>query len=261
MDAKRVVILFKRLDFVWQALGAFLFPPRCAACRQFGLPSLAASADPGGTYDPLVHARGHLCPDCLDTCQVLQRPICSRCGLMFKSRRGEDHRCSNCLSGKGYYGIARAVGIHAGGLMAMVHQLKYQGRLALVHPMGRMLQDTFEHYWHSRRVDLALPIPLHRKRWRRRGFNQAALLLRACRRAARKGIEVPDTDGRMQILMRTRPTPPQTGLNRRERQRNIRGAFRVVDRDGIQGQRLLIFDDVFTTGATLQACADAAPKR
>lgn len=175
---------------------------------------------------------------------------------MFTSRAGEDHRCSDCLSANGHYGRARAVGVYQGALMALVHQLKYRGRLALAAPMGRMLHDTYDHYWGEQSVDLVVPIPLHPRHLRRRGFNQAALLLRAWQRAADQDPAAPVRPvAAMHTLVRSHRTRSQTGLNRRERQRNIRGAFAVYDRDGIRQQRVLLLDDVFTTGATVEEAA------
>ncbi len=174
---------------------------------------------------------------------------------MFTSRRGEDHRCGDCLAHPGHYGMARAVGIYEGGLMALVHQLKYRGRLAMVPPMARMLDDSYRRYWQSASVDLVLPVPLHPRRMRRRGFNQADLLLRAWQESTAGEAELPKPERCGQVLVRTRATPPQTGLNRRERRRNIRGAFRVVARKRIREKRLLLVDDVFTTGATVEEAA------
>ncbi|MGD8266777.1 MAG: phosphoribosyltransferase family protein [Desulfobacterales bacterium] len=251
--------------WLWQALVELVFPARCAACKCFGVLSAAdtlpSSIDHGddqaiGRYDPHAHLRGLLCPACLEQCQWLSSPLCTRCGIMFNSRVGGDHRCSDCLSANGYYGQARAVGVYQGALMALVHQLKYRGRVALAAPMGRMLQEAFNFYWRARRVDLVMPIPLHPRRLRRRGFNQAALLLRAWQRVADRDpagaacpVAVIDT------LVRARRTRSQTGLNRRERQRNMRGAFAVRNRNTIRNQRVLLLDDVFTTGATVEEAA------
>lgn len=240
---------------MWQALVTLLFPVRCAACKRFWSQHKSGTTGLIATAHPLAPLHDILCPECLDVCQLLRRPMCMRCGLMFKSRIGVDHRCSDCLTAKGHFGIARAVGIHQGGLKDLVHGLKYRGRLGLALPMGRMLRDTFEHYWHTRQVDLVVPIPLHPQRLRRRGFNQSALLLRAWQRTYRDTTAGPQIKSSLTILMRVSRTPPQTGLSRRERRHNIRGAFTVADRAGLKGQHLLLLDDVFTTGATVEEAA------
>ena len=265
MAAESGVVSPGRARRLWQALVELVFPARCAACKCFGVLSAAdappSSIDRGdgqaiGRYHPRSHLEGLLCPACLEQCQWLSSPLCSRCGIMFISRVGEDHRCSNCLAANGHYGRARAVGVYQGALMTLVHQLKYRGRLALAAPMGRMLYDTFNHYWRERRVDLVVPIPLHPRRLRRRGFNQAALLLRAWQRAAdRDPVASMRPVAATRTLVRSRRTRSQTGLSRRERQRNIRGAFTVHDREGIRQQHVLLLDDVFTTGATVEEAA------
>ncbi len=244
-----------RLLLFWRALVVFLFPSRCAACRSLWCPPNSAAGGVASLPAVLGHARGVLCPDCLADCQVVRSPMCSRCGLMFKSRRGVDHRCSDCLGHPGHYDRARAVGIYERGLMALVHQLKYRGRLALVPAMAHMLGTTYRRHWHSNPVDLMLPVPLHSRRLRRRGFNQADLLLRAWLESTGGEAGLPKPERCGQALVRTRATPPQTGLNRRERRRNIRGAFRVVAPHEIQKKRLLLVDDVFTTGATVEEAA------
>jgi ComF family protein len=138
--------------------------------------------------------------------------------------------------------------------MHVVHQLKYQGRLALAPAMGRMLGEAYRRYWSECPVDGVLPIPLHRRRLRRRGFNQADVLLRSwLKDAAAAGQPGPARGAR--ILERIRATPPQTGLKRSERRRNIRGAFRVAAHGEIENRRLLLVDDVFTTGATVEEAA------
>jgi ComF family protein len=174
---------------------------------------------------------------------------------MFPSRAGGNHRCSDCLATRGHYGMARAVGIYQGGLMALVHQLKYQGRLALVPPMGRMLMVTFHQHWWASDVDCVVPIPLHPQRLHRRGFNQTSLLLHAWQKAAAESHKIFKPEAGDEILVRTRRTPPQTGLSRRERRQNMRGAFRVRDRVDITNQRLILLDDVLTTGATVEEAA------
>ncbi len=238
----------------FQVLADFVFPSRCAGCGSFWpapprrKPGAAVS---NGTFDSI---RRFLCPDCLDGCREVKRPMCSRCGLMFSDSSGDDHRCSDCLSRPGSYGKARAVGVYAGGVMDLVHQLKYQGRLALVPAMGHMLEGAYRRYWSECPGDWVIPIPLHRRRLRRRGFNQADLLLRSwLKRADAAGSSSPARGAH--ILERVRATPPQTGLKRSERRRNIRGAFRVTAPEVVEDRRLLLVDDVFTTGATVEEAA------
>ncbi len=255
MGADRLSPSAGRLRRLGQALTTFLFPARCAACRSFWPPAMPEVGGGVVSFDGPAHASGILCPDCLNQCRWVQSPLCSRCGLMFKSRVGEDHRCSDCLTQSGHYGRARAVGIYEGGLMDLVHQLKYQGRTALIPSMARMLRDTYRRCWQGRAVDLAIPVPLHPRRLRRRGFNQADLLLRAWLKSGVGGPGPPGPDRETRILLRNRPTPPQTGLDRRARRRNMRGAFMVRDREKIQGKRLLLVDAVFTTGATVEEAA------
>lgn len=138
--------------------------------------------------------------------------------------------------------------------MDLVHQLKYQGRLALVPALGSMLGEAYRRYWSESPVDAVIPIPLHRRRLRRRGFNQADLLLRSwLKHADAAGLSAPAAGA--PILERVRATPPQTGLKRSERRRNIRGAFRVAAQAAVDDKHLLLVDDVFTTGATVEEAA------
>lgn len=255
MKAEAGERLRRRRLFIWRALVAFIFPARCAACRRFWSPPQNATSGSIATAEPLAPVHDVLCPDCLDACQLLRSPMCARCGLLFKSRAGVDHRCSDCLAGKGYYGIARSVGIHQGGLKELVHGLKYRGRLGLARPMGRLLCDAFERHWRTDQVDVVVPIPLHVKRLRQRGFNQSALLVRAWQQAAAETAVGSTPLSCSTTLVRTRCTPPQTRLSRRERRRNIRGAFKVDEQAELNGQRLVLLDDVFTTGATVEEAA------
>lgn len=139
-----------------------------------------------------------------------------------------------------------ATGTHEGKLQDAIHALKYEGALATAAPLGeRLVQALNALEW---QVDVILPVPLHTKRQHERGMNQAEKL--AIYVAETLNITYNPT-----ILHRWRDTPPQVGMNRQQRQANVRGAFSASA--AISG-RVLLVDDVFTTGATLQACAHAA---
>jgi ComF family protein len=132
-------------------------------------------------------------------------------------------------------------------LREAIHAFKYEGVAALAVPLARLMAE----YWssHPMSIDVVVPVPLHRNRLRRRGFNQAAYLAREL--AKRVDVTV-DED----ILVRHRSTAAQVDLDAEQRKENVRDAFRSIDR-GAVGKRVLLIDDVCTTGSTLDACAVA----
>jgi len=153
--------------------------------------------------------------------------------------------------------MARSLGVYAKGLLNAVHCLKYRGRIELASPLGDLLLTQFLRYWTPDDIELVIPVPLHSKRIRTRGFNQSLLLLRNWpKRAA-----VPGTFRiSPELLKRSKATVPQTGLGRKERMKNLRGAFTVPDPEQVKKRRILLVDDVYTTGATADACAGALRK-
>ena len=142
---------------------------------------------------------------------------------------------------------ADSYGLYSGGLRKLVHLLKYERIEPLAKPLAKRLWESIDG---PLEADLLIPVPMHwRRRWTRR-FNQAALV--AGELARLSGIRV-DT----RALRRTKPTPPQAGLSRVKRKKNLRGAFHVKQPGRVNGLRIAVVDDVMTTGATLSECARA----
>ena len=133
---------------------------------------------------------------------------------------------------------------------------KYKGKIQLARPLGELLFSALRLFWDQDSIDVVIPVPLHLKRFRQRGFNQAYLLLRDWQTFAElMPFDLGDLEIERDVLSRTVPTLPQTGLDRRQRAANIKDAFELVNEAKIIDKRILLVDDVYTTGATVDECA------
>jgi ComF family protein len=151
--------------------------------------------------------------------------------------------------------MARAFGMYDATLMSLIHRFKYEGKIQLARPLGRLLFEAFIQFWKQDAIDLIIPVPLFKKRFRKRGFNQAYLLVQSWKQFA-----AVQTDFKMprmvtDVLIRHHQTKPQTGLGRKERMTNLKNAFSVSDASIVWGKKILLTDDVYTTGATAHECA------
>jgi ComF family protein len=229
---------------LYYAFLASLFPPRCPACgnlRNVWMPEFGK---------PPFDTAALFCRSCSQGVTPIVSPFCPQCGIPFVSRKGDGHMCVDCLREKPFFRKARAYGIYERGLLEAIHQFKYGKKLSRARPLAALVRQTFFQFWNRDDIDLMVPVPLHKKRLRERAFNQAYLLI--AKWAKRERISF---DG--MALWRRRWTCPQTGLNRKERFGNMNRAFAVRKPEIIRGKRILLVDDVYTTGATVNACARA----
>lgn len=246
------------------ALSAAVFPTKCFCCGTFFQKPAAVANGSISESPPSTETAGDTfrtvmaavaCPACRAFFLPVASPICLRCGTMFPSREGADHLCEACLREPRPYGMARCAGIYDAALMKALHRLKYNQQVTLARPLARLLWTVYRRYWHDCPVDLVVPVPLHAKRLRKRGFNQAALIVDQWRRQSSRaeGWQMPPVAADM--LARIRPTAPQTGLGREARFRNIKNAFVLTGTTSPADRHILLIDDVYTTGATVEACA------
>ncbi|MCP4693128.1 MAG: ComF family protein [Desulfobacterales bacterium] len=244
-----------------EALTRVIFPPRCSCCGSFFHPPDGERDD--SSDSPRIRAGGFhsifasfLCGPCLRDFIPVSSPICTVCGAVFSSREGGDRPCGDCLNQPKRFAMARASGVYDRSFRILIHRLKYQGKTRLAAPLGALLLHALARSWAPADIDLVIPMPLHHKRLRRRGFNQTHLLVRHWPRAG-SGRDASPGAFRVApgVLVRSRATRPQTGLGKKERRTNIRNAFRVEEAGRVDGKRILLVDDVYTTGATVNECA------
>lgn len=211
-------------------LADLVVPPVCLVCRR-----------PLGTHDSL-------CARCWRSISFIRQPLCDRLGLPLPYDTGSPTVSAAALKVPPIYDRARAVARFDRVMRELIHKLKYGDRHDARRLFGRWLKDAGAEILID--ADLLVPVPLHRWRLLRRRFNQAAILAQELSRES--GIPFDPL-----LLTRVRWTPSQVGLTSAERQRNLAGAFAITARGRklIAGRKLVLIDDVITTGATVSACA------
>jgi len=268
INPKVPVSLKKTLIRIMRSLREALFPTQCLVCGSFFHLIQAQNGcfpKKGLHYKSLLTYRNNvnfsmlmatfLCPSCSRGFLSIESPICNKCGIMFKSREGEDHICGECIVSPRRFRIARASGVYDQTFMEAIHCLKYKGRVQLAGPLGMLLFSTLIRYWDMSSIDIIMPVPLHIKRLRKRGFNQAFLLIKDWEDIARSlNVEIPYIQEADYFFIRSVWTEPQTGLGRKKRMANIKNAFSIEDSSKVFDKRILLVDDVYTTGATVDEC-------
>ena len=200
----------------------FLYPAQCRVCNA----RLGLEAVP------------YMCDACWQAIQFVEPPWCDICGLP-----DVEELCDECATNPPRYGKLRTIAFYEAALQQAIHLFKFQKKKVLAKPLIQLITTHMPADCSVAEYDFILPVPIHKKRTRERGFNQATLLANGI--AA--GVPVV-TD----VLIRHLNTSPQSSLDREARQTNIIGAFELRREEVIRDKRLLLIDDVFTTGATIR---------
>jgi ComF family protein len=243
-----------------------VFPPKCLVCSRIFKPATTRSGierRPNAATeitDPFPESYRLLtsfcCSDCVNAFAAISAPMCTCCGIMFKNRLDQNYLCGDCITQPKKFRMARAAMACDQQLMAVIHRFKYAGKTQLARPLGGLMLSAFMRHWEGEKVDLALPVPLHSQKFRSRGFNQSYLLIHSWKAIAKAmHIAFSNSPIHTDVLMRSKASVPQTGLARRQRLKNIKGVFSVRFPEKVYGKKLLVVDDVYTTGATVNECA------
>ena len=215
---------------VWRGLLQGLTPAHCLVC-----------ATP-------VQEAAAVCVACWQTFRILDAPVCDVMGTPFAYDQGDGAVSAEAVAMAPPWRKARAAMLFDDASKQIVHRLKYGDRIEAGLFMARMMARAGRHL--IAEADVIIPVPLHWTRLWKRRFNQAAFLAQHIAKGSGK-IFAP------MVLKRTRATPQQVGLDAEARRKNMRKAFAVSAQSKIKGQRVLLVDDVRTTGATISACVDA----
>lgn len=210
----------------------FVYPEACQLCGQ-------ARATP---------AEGFVCSDCWTQVRFIKPPFCERCGLPFAGDLTTPFECANCREMELHFCSARSAVVAREKVREVIHHYKYHRALWFEPFLAGLLIRQAAPELRPEKWDLIVPIPLHPRKQRQREFNQAERL--AERLGAATQIPV-----HKRLLRRVVPTLTQTQLSRQERHANVRDAFALHPRATLNGERIVLLDDVFTTGATASACA------
>jgi ComF family protein len=226
------MILKEGLHLFKSALSDLFFPPVCAFCEA-----------------PVDGSDASLCDACCDSLDAVSEPICAQCGLPVPGLAAlGSGSCGRCLADPPRYDRARYAVHYQGAVRDALLRFKFAGALHVAKALSQILIEAFRRNFHHPDFDLIVPVPIHRKRLVHRGFNQVVVL--AEKLSQDTGIPLDRTS-----FKKTKDTPPQVGLTRPARVKNLRGSFGIQRSNRIRGRKVLLVDDVATTGSTIAEAA------
>ncbi|NLK98517.1 MAG: ComF family protein [Epulopiscium sp.] len=214
-----------------------IYPPRCIFCT---------------SIIPIQEERG-ICRVCKDTLPFIEGKVCQKCGKPIQDSK-ERTTCFDCVKNTPVYDKGWAVFIYEGMVKEAIYRFKYGGHKEYGKYLGKLMADRIRNQISEEGFDVIIPIPIHKNRKRKRGYNQAEELAKAISRELGIPMDVA-------ILTRVKETKPQSGLSIMQRQNNLKKAFKIADTINLDQMKILLVDDIYTTGTTMNYCAGLLKER
>lgn len=205
------------------------YPRRCPLCDEI-----------------LAKGEECICANCIAQTQIVRQPYCMKCGKPLKDKDAE--YCKDCLLHPHMFECGRSLWIYEGNVRRSIYRFKYSGRKEYARAYAYLAERELGDFIREIKPDALVPVPLHRKRYRKRGYNQAELFAKALGR--RMGISVAS-----KLVRRTKNTLPQKNLDLGGRQNNLKKAFKLC-RNDVKLYTTIIIDDIYTTGSTIDALSE-----
>lgn len=191
-----------------------------------------------------------ICPECRTKVRTIREPRCKKCGKPI--RRAEEEYCYDCQKRKFHYEQGRSLWLHKAPVKESVYRFKYKNRRVYGEVYAKEMAEAFGELLRLREIDLIIPVPLHKRKLKSRGFNQAAVL-------ARKLGELTGIPVNTELVVRRKYTTPQKEFGHNERRKNLKDAFAVTKKQ-MDAAHILIIDDIYTTGSTIDSIAEVLEK-
>lgn len=204
----------------------YLFPPRCPFCDEI--------------------TKDGVCIDCKSKLEIVSDPFCMKCGKPLEDATKE--LCADCSRTTHCFCGGRALLVYDDLVKHSIYRFKYASRKEYARVYAAMMACRFRAYIDQISPDMLIPVPLHKSKMRKRGYNQAQLIAKCLE----KEWKVPS---RADIIRRVKKTRPQKELSRAERQNNLKKAFKIIEND-VKLKTIILIDDIFTTGSTMDALAE-----
>lgn len=215
----------------FQGLMDILYPKTCLSCKTRLITEVL------------------ICPDCASKIRKNIPPFCTRCGRHLEKKNLNKNICPACLKTPLHFDRAFSPCIYEGVIQDLIHQFKYNNKQFLGPVLAKLMNEFIREYGISLDfIDQIIPIPLNSTRMREREFNQSEILSRHVAEELKKDVF-------KDLLIRSRNTLTQTGLKNNQRLENVKGSFRVMNKELVKGRNVLLIDDVLTTGATASEAA------